>query len=249
MQLSELTWPDIQSLPRETPIVFPIAALEQHGHHMPLFTDSLLLEEVIRRISDPLEDDILFAPLQWLGNSEHHLDFPGTLSAGPRTYLDLLRDVAENFLYHGFDRIVFLNGHGGNIVPSAQATYELRQKYREWENLLFLSATYWEMGTPTLDSLVQTQMGHAGEWETSMMLALLPELVKDYQSCETIPFGNSFTPGNRAWVMKDRTDIGHIGSPEEASKEKGEHLFETFANGTVSFLQRVASWDGQTWEA
>ena len=249
MQLSELTWPEIQNLPRNTPIVFPIAALEQHGHHMPLFTDSLLLGEVIRRISDPLQDEILFAPLQWLGNSEHHLDFPGTMSAGPRTYLDLLRDVAENFLYHGFDRIVFLNGHGGNIVPGHQATYELRQKYREWENLLFLSATYWEMGTPTLDSLVQTQMGHAGEWETSMMLALRPELVKDYQSCETVAFGNSFKPGNRAWVMKDRTDIGHIGSPEKATAEKGQHLFETFTAGCVEFLKRVAAWDGETWEA
>ena len=249
MQLSEMTWPDVQNLPRNTPVVFPIAALEQHGHHMPLFTDSLLLGEVINRISEPLKEDILFAPLQWLGNSEHHLDFPGTMSAGPRTYLDLLRDVAENFLYHGFDRIVFLNGHGGNIIPGQQATYELRQKYREWENLLFLSSTYWDMGTPAMEGLVQSQMGHACEWETSMMLVLRPDLVGDYQNCETVSFGNSFKPGHRAWVMKDRTDIGHIGSPEVASAEKGEYLFETFSTGCISFLKRVAAWDGESWEA
>lgn len=243
-----MNWLQIQDLPRDTPVVFPIAALEQHGHHMPLFTDSLLLGEVVRRVSEQLQNEVLFAPLQWLGNSEHHLDFPGTMSASPRTYLDLIRDQAENFLHHGFDRLIFLNGHGGNIVPSHQATFELRQKYRDWGKQLLLAATYWEMGTPQHDDFVQSQMGHACEWETSMMLALRPELVGDYTACQTVEFGNSFKPGYRAWVMKDRTDVGHIGSPEKASAEKGEVLFQCFAEGTVSFLKRVAAWDGESWE-
>ena len=84
MQLFEMNWPGIASLSKDTPVVFPIAALEQHGRHMPLFTDSLLLGEVIRRASERLADSVLFAPLMWLGNSDHHLDFPGTLSAAPR---------------------------------------------------------------------------------------------------------------------------------------------------------------------
>ena len=119
MELTGLKWTDVAALDRDTPLVFPIAALEQHGHHMPLFTDSLLLGEVLRRVQlQSVAQKVLFAPLQWLGNSHHHLDMPGTLSADPRLYIELLKGLAENFLGHGFRRIVFVNGHGGNTVPS-----------------------------------------------------------------------------------------------------------------------------------
>src|SRR5436190_8861282 len=94
MQLAELTWPAVQSLSKDTPVVFPIAALEQHGHHLPLFTDSMLLGEIVRRLAEKFPERVLFAPLMWLGNSEHHLDFPGTVSAAPRVYLDLLAGLA-----------------------------------------------------------------------------------------------------------------------------------------------------------
>src|SRR5678815_3115791 len=107
MQLSDLNWPAVQALSKDTPVVFPVAALEQHGHHLPLFTDSMLLGEIIRRATERLGERVLFAPLLWLGNSDHHLDFPGTLSAPPRVYLDVLNQMAENFLHHGFRRIVF----------------------------------------------------------------------------------------------------------------------------------------------
>src|SRR5687767_1093499 len=146
MLLSELKWSDVQALSRDIPIVIPIAALEQHGRHMPLFTDSLLLGEVMRRVMERLKGRVLFTPLFWLGNSEHHLDFPGTMSASPRTYLDVLKDMVENFLVHGFRRIVLVNGHGGNIVPASQAMFEVRQKYRERRDLALLSTTYWTLG-------------------------------------------------------------------------------------------------------
>src|SRR6267378_575167 len=112
MLLHEMTWDEVKNLSGDTPVVFPVAALEQHGRHMPLFTDSLLLGEVVRRAAARYEDRVLFAPLQWLGNSDHHLDFPGTLSAPPRVYLDLLAGLLDNFIAHGFTRLVFLNGHG-----------------------------------------------------------------------------------------------------------------------------------------
>src|SRR5678815_873304 len=102
MQLTDLNWPAIAALSKDTPVVFPVAALEQHGRHMPVFTDSMLLGEVVRRVKETLAEEVLFAPVMWLGNSHHHLDFPGTLSASPRVYLDLLIDLAENVLCHGF---------------------------------------------------------------------------------------------------------------------------------------------------
>src|SRR5512140_3044171 len=84
VQLFEMTWPKVEALPKTTPVVIPIAALEQHGRHMPVFTDSLLLGEVVRRTAEAMPDEVLFVPLTWLGNSHHHIDFPGTMSASPR---------------------------------------------------------------------------------------------------------------------------------------------------------------------
>ncbi len=250
MQLTDLTWTRVQGMSKDTPVVIPVAALEQHGHHMPLFTDSLLLGEVIRRVSARFEDQVLFAPLQWLGNSHHHLDFPGTLSASPRVYLDLLCGLAENFLHHGFKRVVFVNGHGGNDVPGRQAVFELRQTHRSRNDLLLLFSTYWLLGrTSAPDSrFEQQQMGHACEWETSMMLRIAPHLVGDHRAVNPVAFGNAFEPASRGWVTQDRSLPGHIGQPHLASAEKGEWLFERFASDVEALVQRVLKWDGQSWE-
>lgn len=252
MNLTDLKWSDIAPLSRDVPIVIPIAALEQHGRHMPLFTDSMLLGEVIRRVSETLPDKVLFTPLMWLGNSEHHLDFPGTMSAAPRVYLDLLRDMAENFLFHGFKRIVFINGHGGNIVPCQQAVFELRQKYRSQNDLLLLSTTYWTLGGKPWEAepaLVQRRMGHACEFETSMMLRINPHLVGgDVKQLKDVDWGNPFEPATRGWITKDRTEPGHIGFPRHATASKGEILFRTFAADVVALLERVIQWDGKSWD-
>ena len=138
MFLADMTWTALGSLSRNIPVVIPIAAVEQHGHHLPVATDSMLLEEVVRRAEAQLGEQCLFVPLQWLGNSHHHNDFPGTISASPRVYLDLLADLAESCLRQGFRRILFLNGHGGNIIPGKQVCFELRQRYRERTDLLLL---------------------------------------------------------------------------------------------------------------
>jgi len=250
MQLAEITWPQVQALDKRTPIVFPVAALEQHGRHMPLFTDSMLCQEIVRRAALKLKDQVLFAPLQWLGNSDHHLDFPGTLSVPPRVYLDLLNSLIDNFVRHGFRRIVFINGHGGNEVPGKQAIFEARQRYRERSDLLFLFATYWNLGGDprTADpSIEQAQMGHACEWETSMVLRLQPELVHDHAKVPEVAFGNPFEPASRGWIMPDRSEPGHIGKPAVASPVKGEVLFETFSASVIDLLERVIRWDGRSW--
>jgi len=253
MNLLELTWPAVKALDPNTPVVFPVAALEQHGGHMPLFTDSLLLGEVVRRVAErqPYQNRVLFAPLQWLGNSDHHLDFAGTLSAPPRVYLDLLTGLLDNFIMHGFHRLIFINGHGGNDVPGKQVVFEARQKYRQRDDLMLLFATYWNLGgqpNAANSSLIQTQMGHACEWETSMMLRIQPQLVVgDLTKLESIPFGNAFEPASRGWITRERTTPGHIGDPRTASAEKGETLFTVFADDFARMLDRVLAWDGRSW--
>jgi len=248
MNLAELTSPAVAGLSRDLPVIIPIAALEQHGKHLPLFTDSFLLGEIVRRAAQELHGKVLFAPLMWLGNSHHHLDVSGTLSAEPRLYIDLLNGLARNFLQHGFRRLLFLNGHGGNDIPSRQSIFELRQRHRERRDLLLLSATYWTLGAPPSDQpLVQSAMGHACEWETSMMLQLAPQLVGDYQNVPPVEFGTAFEPAVRGWITPDRTLDGHIGQPGAASAQKGEALFRRFATGVVALIERMIRWDGKSW--
>lgn len=252
MQLTDLTWPKVQALSKDTPVVIPIAALEQHGHHLPLFTDSLLLGEIVRRVAEKFHERILFAPLTWLGNSDHHLDFAGTLSAPPRVYIDLLNGLAENFIQHGFKRIVFLNGHGGNDVPGRQAIFEVRQRHRRRSDLLLLCATYWNLASDAhsrVPGLVQSHMAHACEWETSMILRLAPHLVGDFAQLPAVPAGNAFDPAARGWITNDRTVPGHLGDPGAATPEKGEALFQAFTSGAVTLLERVLAWDGKSWNS
>jgi creatinine amidohydrolase len=250
MWLQDLTWVEVQGLAKDTPIVFPVAAVEQHGHHLPLFTDSYLLGEVVRRSAARYEERVVFAPLQWCGNSDHHLDFPGTISAPPRMYLDLLAGLLENFLKHGFRRLVLLNGHGGNIVPIDQVVFEVRQRHRSRTDLLLLGATYWRLGSQTdepIAGLEQDSMGHACEWETSMMLRLAPALVRDPSGIDPVPSGNAFEPASRGWTTQDRSRPGHIGNPRAATAEKGEALFRRFTDDVCCFLDRVLAWDGASW--
>jgi creatinine amidohydrolase len=248
--LQELAWPKVAAIAPNLPVVVPIAALEQHGRHLPVFTDSMLLGEVVRRASEPLSDRVVWTPLLWLGNSHHHLDFAGTLSAAPRTYLDILGDLIDNLVAHGFRRIVLLNGHGGNIVPAQQAIFEARQRYRQRDDLLLLAATYWLLGTrpDAVDAtIVQKQMGHACEWETSMILHLAPHLVGDLGSLEPVSSAMPFEPAAQGWITRERTEPGHIGDPRRATAGKGETLFRVFSQDVVAFLERVIAWDGRSW--
>ncbi len=250
MELANLTWPSVDGLDRNTPVIIPVAALEQHGHHLPVFTDSILLGEIVRRAHAELVDQTLLLPLMWLGNSHHHMDFPGTVSAEPRLWIDLLSGLVDNFIVHGFRRIVVLNGHGGNDVPGRQAMFEIRQRYRDRRDLLLLLATYWNLADPVtaVDGLQQSEMQHACEWETSMILSLAPSLVQNHANVAEIKAGNPFLPAQRAWITADRSEPGHIGNPAAANPEKGEQLLQLFADGVTNMLQRVIEWDGKSWD-
>jgi creatinine amidohydrolase len=250
VQLQELSWPAVGAVSKDLPVVVPIAAVEQHGLHLPVFTDSMLLGEIVRRAAQRLGDRVVWTPLLWLGNSHHHLDFAGTLSAAPRTYLDLLAGLIDNLAGYGFHRIVLLNGHGGNIVPAQQAVFEARQRHRTRPGLLLLSATYWLLGSQPRQidpAIEQDRMGHACEWETSMILQLAPSLVGDLSALEPVPMSMPFEPATQGWLTQERSVAGHIGDPRHATADKGETLFRIFSDEVVAFLERVITWDGRSW--
>jgi creatinine amidohydrolase len=91
-------------------------------------------------------------------------------------------------------------------------------------------------------------MGHACEWETSMILRIRPDLVGPLSQLEAVDPGRAFSPAHRAWITKDRSAAGHIGDPRHATAEKGETLLRLFAADVVALLERVVAWDGKAWE-
>ena len=233
MELLELKWPDVAALPKDTPIVIPVAALEQHGRHMPVFTDSLLLDEMLRRVKEPLQNRVLFTPLMWLGNSEHHLDFPGSMSASPRGYLDLLKDMAENFLMHGFRRILIVNGHGGNIATVTAAFSEIYAE-RSMERLsnqpsIKCALRNWWDG-PGIKKLSQElypvgEGSHATASEVALTWYKYPETMNRTQLEPRIAPNGSFAD---AEDYRRAFPDGRIGSdPSQATPEHGKRFYDT----------------------
>ena len=114
MFLANMTSPDVDALSRDLLVVIPVASLEQHSLHLPVFTDSMILQEVINRIEKRLSEDVLILPVMWLGYSQHHMKYPGTVSASSETHLAIMNDMLVCMIEHGFTQFLLINSHGGN---------------------------------------------------------------------------------------------------------------------------------------
>src|SRR4051812_1663797 len=179
MRFAEMTAPAIRDLSRDgTLVVAPIAACEQHSRHLPVFTDSILCGAVADGLERALPDRVLLLPVLWLGASEHHLPFGGTLTATLPTYETLLVELLSPLLRDGFRRVMLLNGHGGNNDPLRVA---LRRLDVMFPRAILTGAAYWDLASAEIAALCKGPrkvMGHACEIETSMILHLRPDLVR-----------------------------------------------------------------------
>src|SRR5690606_28155402 len=120
MKLGEQNWKDASEMTDKVVIV-PTGAHEQHGHHLPLLTDAMIGEEIIKRAEPKLADSALILPMLWLGHSPHHLQFPGSVSVSADTYIRVIQDITESLIQGGFRRILFFNSHAGNMAPTGVA--------------------------------------------------------------------------------------------------------------------------------
>ena len=109
MILAEMTSPEIDALPRDIVVLMPVASCEQHSLHLPVFTDSMIGGEVARRVHERVPDEVLVLPVQWLGYSQHHIRYPGTISAISETHLLLLMDIVASMVGYGFKKILIQN--------------------------------------------------------------------------------------------------------------------------------------------
>jgi creatinine amidohydrolase len=239
VKLSDLTWPEVEQLDRDVLVIVPIAALEQHSHHLPLFTDTILCEGVVQKVEETVASDVLLLPVQWLGASAHHLGMPGTLSADLDTHVKLICEPIRCLLKHGFRRFLVVNGHGGNIDGFHLA---LRQLLIEFPSALFCGASYWELAEKEIARLLegpQKSVGHACEFETSLMMHLRPELVrtdrlKDDGVINPAPDG-VYLPLD----FKRQTHQGAAGYPTLASAIKGQQLLNIIVEKIIQTLQAL----------
>lgn len=230
-------------------VVVPVGSVEQHGRHLPVVTDSLLVSAVATAGARAVCDDVpaLVTPAVWLGYSPHHLSFGGTISGEFETLLEVLEQVAETVLENGFDALLFLNGHGGNASLIDTAVSTVGRTHPDAE---ILGLTYFDLALPFIDDVRESEtggMGHAGEFETSLMLHLHPELVGDEMPSEE--WAEPYELGRQDLVeagplsvyrpFEEYSASGAIGSAELASAQKGEAIFDGVRRELATLLTDV----------
>ena len=241
MKFQEMTAFEINDIDREKVlVVLPIAAVEQHGPHMPTGTDNFLCTGLAEALEQSMPDKVLLAPTQWLGASAHHLRIGATLDSSLEVYIETLMGMARSVLNDGFPRILLLNGHGGNIDPMRVA---LRRIQNEYVDRLLTAACYWDVA----DELIKQSLdgahkfvGHACEFETSMLMHLRPELVK----LELVKDAGELITDNLGGVyisrdLRQRTAEGCTGRPDLASAEKGRMLFAGILEALVETVDSL----------
>ncbi len=249
----EQSWPVIEQLHADTPVVVPLGSIEQHGHHLPLMVDTLQVENIASRVEQRLSDKVLLTPTLWLGSSHHHKDFAGTISVPPSVYSQMIIHLAKSILAAGFRRILFLNGHGGNLVPATQALTELVASDDRADDAYLTLSCWWQIASskilPNQHGMTTPSISHACEYETSLVMALRPELVhKDRIQTHAPPIESRFYPsdyGGSVGVFRRfhrLTASGSMGSPAEATKEKGESLMTSVVDETVAYIEDLMTW-------
>lgn len=251
---AEMGWKDFQSADMEEAIaVLPMAAVEQHGPHLPLGVDLFLMQGYIERVVARLPENlaVLFLPVQSVGVSIEHADFPGTLTLSATTLLHLLTEIGECVERAGCRKLVLLNSHGGNVPLLNMIAHDLRARL----GMFVVMATWHRFGYPDgLFSAEEQAHGiHAGDIETSLMLTFRPELVRqdalDNFKSQSRAVETDFTwlrtgrPTGFGWMAQDLSPSGAMGNAAAASAKKGEACADYGATAFVELLQDVEAFD------
>ncbi|WP_026608466.1 creatininase family protein [Methylocapsa acidiphila] len=251
---AEMTWTDFQDEDMANVIaVLPVAAIEQHGPHLPLGVDTFIMEGYIAKVIERLPDDlrVLFLPVQTCGCSIEHRDFPGALSLSAKTTLRVWTELGECVHRAGCRKLVLLNSHGGNSAILSIIAHDLRARL----GMLVVTASWSRFGAP--DGLFPakelTHGIHAGDVETSLMLSFRPDLVRrdraESFASESLAIEGEFNwlragrPTGFGWMSQDLSASGAMGDAAAADAEKGEACADYGATAFVELLQDIDGFD------
>ena len=233
--------------------VLPVAAVEQHGPHLPVGTDAMIMEGYLKRVMARLPADVpvLFLPIQAIAASGEHQFFPGTLSLSPAAALQVWGEIIASVQRTGCRKLVLLNSHGGNVPIIDLLARDVRARH----NMLAVTASWHRFGYPDgLYSPAERAHGiHGGDIETSLMLAFRPELVRMNEAENFIPASLAmeaeFTwlranhPIGFGWMAQDLNPTGAMGDAIQANAAKGEASADYGATAFVELLQDIMAFD------
>ena len=247
-----MTWPEVEAIDkRNALVVLPLGATEQHGPHLPLYTDTLISSGVLKRAMDRLSEEkpvYMLSPIT-ISKSNEHRGFPGTLWIGAKTLYDVLFEVGRSVHESGFRKLCFFNGHGGNLGILQAVTRDLRDEY---DLLTFVGDASSYLDAPSLPEGVdprELELGiHANFFETAMVKAMHPDLVHDELAAPSFPdlpdtkIGMS-GPAYAQWITKDWSKSGVFGDPTHVSKEIADDYLECSIQGTMQFIIEMLEYE------
>lgn len=236
MKLSEVTWTDVADADTDL-AALPIGSTEQHGPHAPLGTDAIAAEAVADAGADRYDGDVIVGPRIDVGVAEEHRQFPGTAWVSPDTFRAYVREVVDSLAYHGFDRVVLVNGHGGNVPALGEVAATITRH-----------GDAYAVPFTWFDAIGASNMGHGGPVETAAMRHVTPDLVRE-DRVETAREGASDGWGewvngvNLAHDSAEFTDSGVVGDPGETDAEDGRELLDAAATALAEVFEAVAERD------
>jgi len=242
MKLGELTWPEVEVLDKDKIVILPLGSFEQHGRHLPLLTDTIIVTAIAEQVEAAQKETVLLLPTLWLGYSPHHLGFPGTITVEHDTYVDILCQILNPLIELGFRKILALNGHAGNDCTVRIAMREVRRKLKGADNLWLVIISEWTAAQNML---------HACEVETSLVLHLRSDLVRmEEAKAEVKEFHSNFYSFDfdkpdivtLDYAFREVTKTGALGYPELATEGEGEKLLQKMVSETIRFVSEFALW-------
>lgn len=246
MYIADQTWPELgEYFENESLALVPLGSTEQHGPHLPLATDHLIAEAYAREAAE--RTGYLCTPTINVGVSPHHKQFNGTMWVDAPVFRDYVKSFTRNLAYHGIDRVVYVNAHGGNIEHLREVGRHLRD-----EEILYAVEWMWNDSIPDLvDDLFEQNGPHGGPKETSMIQYLRPELVHN-ESLEdardggipSVDEADATKFGARTFYdAADNTGNGVFGDQTDATAEKGEEMFEKATDQLVRLCEWIDNQD------
>jgi creatinine amidohydrolase len=251
---ADMSWPEFEAADMARTIaVLPIAAIEQHGPHLPVGVDTFIMEGYLRASVARLPHDlpVLFLPVQTIGKSNEHSDYPGTLTLSAQTALNAWTEIGASVRRAGCRKLIFINSHGGNVPVIDIVARELRVRH----GMLVVAASWHRFGYPDgLFAAPERSHGiHAGDVETSLMLHFRTDRVKPEEMQNFVPTSvemeQNFTwlraiqPVGFGWMSQDLSTPGAMGNSAAASAAKGEAAADYGATAFVELLRDVEAFD------
>lgn len=246
----DLATSDLAGLdPERTVAVLPVSAIEQHGPHLPLATDAIIADGLVRAAMERMPQGVLVLPAMPIGHSLEHVDFAGTLTIGAESLLATWLDLGRSIARTGLRKLVLLNTHGGNIPLVTLAALRLRQEL----GMLVVRANYFSFGSPPgLFAEEELRHGiHGGEMETSLMLHLKPELVRRAAVADFRALTHEMAARNGllgpekpigfGWMSQDLNEHGVCGNAARADAQRGEILLSYLADKLATLLAECQS--------